>query len=188
MLPHLSYPEKSTSIVFHHVLLLPFYCSKLEMSHGTLCSIIFDELGNTKLFGTTIFGTRHISTAQTATLILASSATILSWSMLSDDLALWDSLANVSMTSVVGASVAECINAGLCWGSWPCSLTLSSSWAVVGIWLNVSGRLEGPSPEVFDTTKRLMSSPKCRSVEVINNPVRPGSNHREVNCINYREQ
>ena len=39
-----------------------------------------------------------------------------------------------------------------------------------------------------DTTKRLMSSPKCRSVEVINNPVRPGSNHREVNCINYRQQ
>jgi len=26
-----------------------------------------------------------------------------------------------------------------------------------------------------------MSSPKCRSVEVINNPARPGSNHREVN-------
>jgi hypothetical protein len=39
-----------------------------------------------------------------------------------------------------------------------------------------------------DTTKRLMSSPKCRSVEVINNPVRPGSNHREVNCINYKQQ
>ena len=37
-----------------------------------------------------------------------------------------------------------------------------------------------------DTTKRLMSSPKCRSVKVINNPARPGSNHREVNCINYR--
>jgi hypothetical protein len=37
----------------------------------------------------------------------------------------------------------------------------------------------------IDTTKRLMSSPKCRSVEVINNPARPGSNHREVNCINY---
>ena len=36
-----------------------------------------------------------------------------------------------------------------------------------------------------DTTKRLMSSPKCRSVEVINNPARPGSNHREVNYINY---
>jgi hypothetical protein len=36
-----------------------------------------------------------------------------------------------------------------------------------------------------DTTKRLMSFPKCRSVEVINNPTRPGSNHREVNCINY---
>ena len=39
---------------------------------------------------------------------------------------------------------------------------------------------------MYDTTKRLMSSPKCRSVEVINNPARPGSNHREVNCINYK--
>jgi hypothetical protein len=29
-----------------------------------------------------------------------------------------------------------------------------------------------------------MSSPKCRSVEVINNPVRPGSNNKEVNFIN----
>ena len=37
-----------------------------------------------------------------------------------------------------------------------------------------------------DTTKSLMSFPKCRSVEVINNPARPGSNHREVNCINYK--
>ena len=36
-------------------------------------------------------------------------------------------------------------------------------------------------------TKRLMSSPKCKSVEVINNPVRPGSNHKEVNYINYRQ-
>jgi hypothetical protein len=38
------------------------------------------------------------------------------------------------------------------------------------------------------TTKRLMSSPKCRSVEVINNLARPGSNHREANCINYKQQ
>ena len=37
-----------------------------------------------------------------------------------------------------------------------------------------------------DTIERLMSYPKCRSVEVINNPARPGSNHREVNCINYK--
>jgi hypothetical protein len=29
-----------------------------------------------------------------------------------------------------------------------------------------------------------MSSPKCRSVEVMNNPARPGSNHGEVNYIN----
>ena len=40
--------------------------------------------------------------------------------------------------------------------------------------------------EPYDTTKRLISSPKCRSVEVINTPARPGSNHREVNCINYK--
>jgi hypothetical protein len=38
--------------------------------------------------------------------------------------------------------------------------------------------------EIYNTTKRLMSSPKCRSVEVINNSARPGSNHREVNYIN----
>jgi hypothetical protein len=36
-----------------------------------------------------------------------------------------------------------------------------------------------------DTIKELMSYPKCRSVKVINNPARPGSNHREVNYINY---
>jgi len=29
-----------------------------------------------------------------------------------------------------------------------------------------------------------MSYRKCRSVKVINNPARPGSNHREVNYIN----
>jgi hypothetical protein len=33
-----------------------------------------------------------------------------------------------------------------------------------------------------------MSSPKCRSVEEINNPARPGSNHSEVNCINYNKK
>ena len=35
-----------------------------------------------------------------------------------------------------------------------------------------------------DTTKRLMCSPKCRSVKIINNPARPGSNHKEVNYNN----
>ena len=35
-----------------------------------------------------------------------------------------------------------------------------------------------------DMTKRLMYYPKCKSVEVINNPTRPGSNHREVNYNN----
>ena len=40
--------------------------------------------------------------------------------------------------------------------------------------------------EVGDTAKRLMSSSKYRSVEVINNQTRPGSNHKEVNYINYK--
>jgi hypothetical protein len=33
-----------------------------------------------------------------------------------------------------------------------------------------------------------MSSPKCRSVKVINNLARQGSNHNEVNYINYKQQ
>ena len=37
-----------------------------------------------------------------------------------------------------------------------------------------------------DTVKELMSSLKYRSVEVINNPTRLRSNHRVVNCINYK--
>jgi len=36
---------------------------------------------------------------------------------------------------------------------------------------------------VCDRIKELISYPKCRSVEVINNPARPGLNHREVNYI-----
>jgi len=36
---------------------------------------------------------------------------------------------------------------------------------------------------VADTIKELMSYPKCRSVKIINNPARPGWNHREVNYI-----
>jgi len=43
----------------------------------------------------------------------------------------------------------------------------------------------GATTVVADTIKELMFYPKCRSVKVINNPGRPGSNHREVNCINY---
>ena len=35
----------------------------------------------------------------------------------------------------------------------------------------------------IDMIKRLMYYPKCRSVKVINNPARLGSNHREVNYI-----
>jgi hypothetical protein len=41
----------------------------------------------------------------------------------------------------------------------------------------------GTDGELGDTTKRLMSSSKCRSVEVINNSTRPKSNHRDVNYI-----
>jgi hypothetical protein len=42
------------------------------------------------------------------------------------------------------------------------------------------------SLSIVDTIKELMSYPKCRSVKVINNPARPGSNHREVNYLNYK--
>jgi hypothetical protein len=41
-------------------------------------------------------------------------------------------------------------------------------------------------PSTSDITKRLMSFSKCKSVEVINNQARLGSNHLEINCINYR--
>jgi hypothetical protein len=82
-------------------------------------------------------------------LILASSASILSWSMLLDDLALWDSLANASMTVGAGAGVAYFTNVGFYWGSRPYSLILSSGWTVVRAWLKVTDRLERPSPEVF---------------------------------------
>jgi hypothetical protein len=37
-----------------------------------------------------------------------------------------------------------------------------------------------------DTIKRLTSSSKYRSVEVINNPTKLGSNHRDVNYMNYK--
>ena len=46
---------------------------------------------------------------------------------------------------------------------------------IIGVWCNVC-----------DTTKRLMFSFKCKSIEVINNPARPGLNHKEANCINYK--
>jgi len=36
---------------------------------------------------------------------------------------------------------------------------------------------------VGDTIKELMSSPKCKSVEVINNLARSELNHRDVNGI-----
>ena len=54
--------------------------------------------------------------------------------------------------------------------------------AALGDDIHIDVKIKQP----VDTIKRLMSSPKCRSVEVINNPARPGSNHREVNCINYK--
>jgi hypothetical protein len=53
--------------------------------------------------------------------------------------------------------------------------------SLVNLWDKKHGNCTG-----LDITKRLMSSPKCRSVEVINNSARPGLNHREVNYINYK--
>ena len=64
--------------------------------------------------------------------------------MLSDDFALWDLLANASMTTGASAGIADCTNARLYWDHWPCSLILSSGWAIVRVWLKVTGWLEGP--------------------------------------------
>jgi hypothetical protein len=86
-------------------------------------------------------------------LIRASNTIILSWWMLLDDLALRDSLANAFMTVRAGASDVDYTNAGLCWGSWPYSLILSSGWTVVGVWLKMTGQLEGPSPEAFPSVR-----------------------------------
>jgi hypothetical protein len=46
-----------------------------------------------------------------------------------------------------------------------------------------AGRKWGEVNKVGDMIKIFMSYPKCRSVKIINNPARPGSNHREVNYI-----
>jgi len=51
--------------------------------------------------------------------------------------------------------------------------------------INVMGVFGG---WLTDTIKELMSYPKYRSVKVINNPAKSGSNHKEVNYINYKEQ
>jgi hypothetical protein len=64
----------------------------------------------------------------------------------------------------------------------------------VGKWGVCWGAVEARTEVLFgqvgevvgDMIKELMSYPKCRSVKVINNPGRPGSNHREVNYINYK--
>ena len=58
--------------------------------------------------------------------------------------------------------------------------------------LHDSGFKKGSFPFTYlgvpNTTKKLMSSSKCRSVELINNPTRSGSNHRKINYINYKQQ
>jgi hypothetical protein len=50
----------------------------------------------------------------------------------------------------------------------------------------LNDEIEKKKTKDTDTIKRLMSSSKCRSVEVINNPARPGSNYKEINYINYK--
>ena len=90
------------------------------MGHCVLLYLM--NLGIQNFFGTTTFGTRHISAALTGSykstpsipLILASNAAILSRSMLSDDLALRDSLSNAFMTVGAGVGDADYTNAGLC--------------------------------------------------------------------------
>jgi len=82
-------------------------------------------------------------------LIRGSNADILSWSMPLDDLVLWDSLAKGSMNAGAGADGIKWTNAGLYIGSWPCSLIISSGWAIAEGGTKIAGRLEGPSPTAF---------------------------------------
>jgi len=49
MLPHLSYLEKSASVVFIMYYFCHFIIVGPKMSHGALCSTVFDEFRNTKL-------------------------------------------------------------------------------------------------------------------------------------------
>jgi len=83
---------------------------------GHYVSVYLMNFGTQKLYGTTMFGTRHIFAAFTRSykstpsiaLILASNVVILSWSILLDDLVLWDSFANVYTTAGVGTSIVGC--------------------------------------------------------------------------------
>jgi len=52
--------------------------------------------------------------------------------------------------------------------------------------MDMKSHMDGTCAPPLTQSKELMSYPKCRSVKVINNPARPGSNHREVNYINYK--
>jgi len=84
---------------------------------GHCVPIYLMNSGTRNFFGTTIFETKYISAARTLykstlsmALILASNATILSMS--SDDLVLWDLLANASEVSA-----SDYTDGGLCRGS-----------------------------------------------------------------------
>jgi len=124
---------------------------------GYCVPVYLRNSGTHNFFETTTFGTRHIFVARNGSykstpsmaLIRASNAAILFWSMPLDDLVLWDSLVNGSMTTGAAGGGIECTNAGLYGGSWSCSLNVSSGWAVAGGWTKIAGRLEEPSPEVF---------------------------------------
>jgi len=125
------------------------------MGHCVLVYLI--NSGTWNFVATTIFRIRHFFVGWTGlykstpsiAMILTSSVAILSWSMPSDDLVLQDLLENAFTIAGVGVGVVACTEAGLCWGSWPCSSILSSSWAVVAIWKKVMDWLEGPSLEAF---------------------------------------
>jgi len=59
-----------------------------------------------------------------------------------------------------------------------CVSPFSKSFTIMkGEWSCWPANHGGERRAPVDTTKELMSYPKCMSVEVINNPARPGSNH-----------
>ena len=113
--------------------------------------------GIRNFFGIIIFGIKYISVVRIGlykfiflmVLSLVFNVFILVWLMLSDDLVLWDLLADVFTTVGDGAGVVDCINVGFCWGFWLCSFIFFSGWTVVGAGLKVIGWLEGFLSEVF---------------------------------------
>jgi len=82
---------------------------------------------------------------------------------------------NPTMMEVMKAEILNLLDAGVIY-----RITDSKWMALIHVVPKKTGitLVKNKNDELIDTTKRLMSCPKCRNVEVINNLARPGSNPR----------